>query len=106
MPLLYTLGEWTAKRGRADEFIAAWHEFAEWTTANVPGSTWAKLLRDRDEPHRFVSFGPWRDEDAVAVWRQHPGFQERVAKIQELVEDFAPHTMSSAAQTGPATPDP
>ncbi|MBW3577107.1 MAG: hypothetical protein KY462_05100 [Actinobacteria bacterium] len=44
MAQLYTLGEWTAKDRRQDEFMAAWREFAEWTAANVPGATWAKLL--------------------------------------------------------------
>lgn len=106
VPPLYTLGEWTVKTGREDEFVDAWHRFAEWTVANISGSTWAKLLRDRDAPRRFISFGPWKDDDAVAEWRRHPGFQERVAEIQELVEDFSPHTMTLATESGPATPDP
>lgn len=103
---LYTLGEWTAKAGRQNEFVAAWREFAEWTAANVPGATWAKLLQDRHAPERFISFGPWQNEEAVSEWRQRPGFQERVAKIQVLVEAFSPYTMDVAAEVGPATPDP
>jgi heme-degrading monooxygenase HmoA len=103
---LYTLGEWTVKGGRQEEFVAAWHEFAEWTAANISGSTWAKLLHDRDAPERFISFGPWQSEEAVTEWRQHPGFRERVAKIQELVDAFRPHDMDVAAEVGPATPDP
>lgn len=102
----YTLGEWTAKEGREDEFVAAWEEFAQWTVNNVEGSAWAKLLRDGEDPRRFISLGPWRDSDAVAAWRRHPGFGARVAAIQELVSSFVPHTMGVAAQTGPATPDP
>lgn len=106
MPPLYTLGHWTVQTGREDEFVAAWHDLAEWTVANVSGSAWAKLLRDRDDPQRFISFGPWRDEGSVAAWRQHPGFQERVGAIRALVEDFTPHTMTLAAEIGAATPDP
>lgn len=106
METLYTLGEWTAKEGRDEEFAAAWEELARWTEHNVDGASWAKLLRDREDPRRFISFSPWRDDDAVAAWREHPGFQSRVATIRELVNSFVPHTMHVAAEVGPATPDP
>lgn len=106
MPTIYTLGQWTANAGEEDAFVAAWTEFAEWTAANVSGSSWAKLLRDRDDPRRFISFGPWQDEEAVAGWRQHPRFEEHVARIQQHVESFVPHTLTVAGEVGPATPDP
>lgn len=106
MAALYTLGEWTPKEGRENDFVAAWRDLAEWTENNISGSSWAKLLRDRKDPRRFVSFGPWQDDDAVAAWRNHPGFKTRVGKIQDLVEAFVPHSMDIAAEAGPATPDP
>ncbi|HEX2027890.1 MAG TPA: antibiotic biosynthesis monooxygenase family protein [Nitriliruptorales bacterium] len=106
MTRLYSLGEWTVKSGEEDDFVAAWNDFADWTTSNTSGNTWAKLLRDRDAPRRFISFGPWEDEEAVARWRQHSGFEEHVARIQEHVEAFVPHTMTVAVEVGPATPDP
>ena len=34
----YTQGVWRVKTGRADEFVAAWIEFAQWTAANANGS--------------------------------------------------------------------
>lgn len=106
MSSLYTLGEWTVMPGREEEFVTAWRQFAEWTTTNVRGNTWAKLLQDSDAPQRFVSFGPWESDDAVAEWRQNPAFEEHVAKIRELVEGFTPHNMSVATEAGPETPDP
>jgi quinol monooxygenase YgiN len=106
MAELYTLGEWTARPGREDDLVAAWQDLAEWTADHVGGSGWAKLLRDHDQPRRFISFGPWQDADAVAAWRADPGFRRRVDALQELVEGFSPHTMDVAAQAGPATPDP
>lgn len=105
METLYTHGEWTVKKGREAEFVAAWSDFARWTVDSVEGSSWAKLLRDRDEPRRFVSFGPWRDEAAVAAWRAHPDFQARVAAIQELVDAFVPRTLTVAAEIGSPTPE-
>jgi quinol monooxygenase YgiN len=106
MATLYTLGEWTASPGCENDFVVAWQELAEWTEQHISGSGWAKLLRDRDEPRRFISFGPWSDDDAVAAWRGDPGFQARVDKLRELVETFTPHRMDIAAQIGPGTPDP
>lgn len=104
--MLYTLGEWHVKPGLEAEFVAAWRELGVWTEATVPGNTWAKLLQDEEDPRRFISFGPWQDAEAVAEWRGHAGFQERVARIQQLMESFAPHRMSVAAESGVATPDP
>lgn len=103
---LYTSGDWHVKSGSEQEFIEAWRELAEWTAANIPGSTFAKLLRDESDASHFVSFSPWRDESAVVAWREHPGFQERVGHLQELVESFVPLTMNMVAEVGPPTPDP
>jgi len=102
----YTLGDWYTKPGAETQFVETWSEFAQWTAANVPGASWAKLLQDDSDPRRFVSFGPWRDEDAVAEWRAHPGFSERVGRLQDLLESFLPATLTVAAELGPATPDP
>ena len=38
MSVPYTQGVWRVKTGRADEFVAAWIEFAQWTAANANGS--------------------------------------------------------------------
>jgi heme-degrading monooxygenase HmoA len=103
---LYTFGDWYVKPGAEKRFVDAWNEFAEWSAADLPGATYAKLLQDQSDARRFVSFGPWRDEDAVAEWRAHPGFQERVERLQEHLESFSPATMVVAAEVGPATPDP
>lgn len=106
MATLYTLGEWTALPGCENDLVAAWQDLAEWTEKHIDGSGWAKLLQDREEPRRFISFGPWQDADAVTAWREHDGFRTRVDRLRELVASFTPHSMDVAAQVGPATPDP
>ena len=40
MPAPYTQGVWQVKPGRADEFVAAWTEFAEWTVQKHAPSNW------------------------------------------------------------------
>jgi heme-degrading monooxygenase HmoA len=96
----YTYGIWQVKPGRADEFAAAWAELAEWTTENVPGARWAKLLRDTQDENRFISFGPWESLDAIAAWRELDGFRERVGRVRELLESFEPFTLEPVVEVG------
>jgi quinol monooxygenase YgiN len=86
------------KPGSEDEFVARWHALADWTRTNARGAGWAKLLRNRDDPSHFVSFGPWPDDAAISEWRASPGFQERVGGIQELLVGFEPRVMDPAAE--------
>ena len=96
----YTHGVWTVKPGREEEFVAAWAELAEWTAREVPGSSWAKLMRDAAAPNQFRSFGPWRDIRAIEQWRALPGFQQRVERIRTLLDGFEPHTLELAVEVG------
>jgi heme-degrading monooxygenase HmoA len=93
----YTVGIWTAKPGQADAFIDAWSEFADWTKATVPGTSWATLLRDKEDPNRFVSVGPWESLEAIDTWRANQGWTERVGRIKELV-DFQTMTLDVAVE--------
>lgn len=96
----YTHGVWTVKPGREQEFVAAWAELAEWTADEVPGSGWARLLRDTAAPNQFRSFGPWRDTEAIEAWRALPGFQQRVERIRGLLGGFEPHTLDLVVEVG------
>jgi len=86
----YTYGVWIVKPGREGDFIAGWRDLAEWTTANAPGAGSVQLFQDEDQPSRFLSLGSWDDKDAIAAWRSQLGFQERVAKLRELLETYTP----------------
>jgi len=96
---LYTSGNWIAKQGREMDFIAAWRDFAEWTHREV-GIQNAKLLRDSGDPRRFLSFGPWDSLENIERWRSLPGFQERIGKMRELLEDFVGRTLEVVAEVG------
>ena len=98
MQQVFTHGRWVVKPGREDDFVAAWRDFADWTTANIEGSSRAWLLRDRGQPNRFFSFGPWESLEAIEMWRARPEFQERVGGIQELLESFEALTLDVAAE--------
>lgn len=100
MSELYTSGRWTVQPGREEEFVAAWSELAQWTAEEIAGSSWARLLQHEDEPNLFVSFGPWENAESIAAWRSSAGFQERVGRIQELLEDFNPGVFTCRAEVG------
>jgi heme-degrading monooxygenase HmoA len=94
----YTHGIWTVKRGSEEQFVSGWSDLAAWTGREVPGSMWAKLLRDSSTPNRFVSFGPWQSLDAIERWRSQPGFVERVQRLRELLDGFEPSTLELVAE--------
>ena len=88
----YTHTSWIVKRGREAEFIECWREWADWShREGLAGG--GMLLRDLDNPERFVSFGPWESMQAIRNWRALAGYQERVARLGELVEHFEPRTL-------------
>jgi heme-degrading monooxygenase HmoA len=84
------------KPGLEDEFIRRWEALAEWSALQGLAAK-AILLRDIDDPTRFVSFGPWESIEAIRRWRSAPGFHERVAQLQEVLDDFEPRTLELAS---------
>lgn len=96
--MLFSQGSWIVKLGREREFVEAWTEFAEWSKAEL-GMTRGTLLRDLDQPTRFISFGGWKNVEEIQRWRALPGFQERVGRIRSLLDSFEAHTMQLAASS-------
>jgi heme-degrading monooxygenase HmoA len=97
MTEIYTVGIWTVKAGREDEFVAAWRAMGEATIAEFPAAH-GRLLRDVDNPGRFVSFGPWDSLETVDAWRASTPFKEGVARIRELLDAFEPGTYEVSAE--------
>lgn len=102
--MIYTSGDWMVKPGQEEEFIEAWNDLAEWTAAEIAPGAPAMLLRDRDEPARFRSFGPWDSDEQVAAWRQSEGFLARIGRIRELLDRFEAHTLDVVADVGGSLP--
>ena len=80
----YTHSTWRVKPGLEDEFVRRWEESRSLERLARLASR-AKLLRDVDEPSRFVSFGPWESMESVRRWRAAPGeydaWKERLADL-------------------------
>ena len=88
----YSLTTWIVRPENEDEFVRRWAKFAEWSSAEGLAAS-AKLLRDVDDPSRFISFGPWETLEAIRRWRALEGFQQHVQALSEVVEDFEPRTL-------------
>ena len=97
---MYTLGIWTVKQGRDNEFINHWTAFAKWTSENFTEAGQGYLLRDERNSSRFISFGSWTNENAIQKWRGADQFQNFVVIVKELCSDFQPNTLKLVSSSG------
>jgi hypothetical protein len=86
MAALWTHGVWHVKPGREDEFVAAWRAMARSAIAELDPPGTPHLLRDRDRPNVFRSFGPWSELEQVERFRAH--IQPHLAAIRELTDSI------------------
>lgn len=93
----YTSGNWRVRSGEEDAFVAEWTVFTKWSRQHANGALWFVLIRDSGDPQRFVSFGAWSEPAAVAGWRDHPEFAERLGRCRALCDAFEAHDYDVAA---------
>jgi heme-degrading monooxygenase HmoA len=85
----YTHGSWMVKPGEEDAFVQAWTEFVTWASS-MPGSGTFRLVRNVEEPSRYMSFAPWESSEAQQAWKDLPEFRERIGRVRAHCEDFKP----------------
>ena len=93
----YSSGVWTVKFGVEDAFVEDWTAFVTWA-AELPGSGTFRLVRDVDQPNRFLSFGNWDGSDSQNAWTQHPEFAERLGRVRAHCDDFTPSSYELTAE--------
>ena len=83
---MYTSGVWIAKEGREAEFARRWQESADSLALNVPDLKFM-LLRDRENPRRFISLGEgWRNSEQIEAAQSTPEFQDAMTSIWRVLE--------------------
>lgn len=102
MPQVWTLARWEVVPGREDDFVRVWQNLADWTLSEFPSAS-GTLLRDREQPNVFFSFGPWDDLETAARWRGSDGYEFRIEALRRVLFSFEPHLLDLSAQAGPAT---
>ena len=96
---VWTLARWTTVPGKEDDFVAAWRKLAEATLDDFPTAQ-GTLLRDREQPNVFFSFGPWPDLETVQRWRDSEGFKQAASRMRGFLESFEPHTLDQVVTAG------
>ena len=66
----FTTGRWTVAPENGDAFVEAWATFAGWASRKT-GAGMLVLMRDLDDPERFVSIGEWETIDAIRDMYAH-----------------------------------
>lgn len=97
MGRIYSSAVWTVKPGQEDDFVEAWKEFVGWS-AGMPGAGVFNLIRDREQPGRFLSFAPWESWEALQSWTEQPEFAERLGRPRAHCDEFDPSTYELAAE--------
>jgi quinol monooxygenase YgiN len=92
MARVWTHGTWIVKSGQEDAFVQAWSELARQVVKELLGEL-PTLLRDRDKPNVFKTFGAWPDIEAVEEFRASDTFRSVVAELQPILESFEPMTL-------------
>ena len=98
MPNVWTHGTWTVKPGHEEEFVAAWLALAREGSAELAPPEPPTLLRDRERPNVFLSFGPWADDAAVDRFRSSVAFQAAQQRMRDLLESFEPRTFDEVSR--------
>jgi len=94
----YSSANWLVKEGSEEDFVSRWNAFVEWSLENAPGLESGILVRDSDNPSRFLSLGAWDTAEAMQAWRQMPEFQELFEGCRELCDEVQvrSYTLASA----------
>ena len=96
MPDVYTTGSWKPFPGQEEPFVAAWIEFVKWASER-PGAGTALLTRDLRDLERFVSLMDWESIEAVRGWKGSAEFKERMSRVQQYIDKFAPTELEVVA---------
>jgi heme-degrading monooxygenase HmoA len=86
----YTTGSWRSVPGKEADFVRGWRALAGWAAGLEGCAGPASLPRDLRDEGRSVSFVEWDSLDAIRGWKTHPEFMERMIRVQEFVDTFAP----------------
>ena len=95
---MYTSGVWIVKEGREDEFARRWQGSADLLALDFPDVKFM-LLRDHDNPRRFVSLDEgWRTSEQIDAARSTPDYQNAMAAIWRILESGDIATLTLVAE--------
>jgi heme-degrading monooxygenase HmoA len=100
----YSIGAWTIKPGRENEFVSTWNDFAQWTTELTAGESMGTLVQDVEEPRLFYCFWPFETEEGIKKWRSEPKFREFMMRMRAFCESWRPSIARVVGTVGGEAP--
>jgi antibiotic biosynthesis monooxygenase len=100
---IYTISNWTVKRGRDTEFVTAWKVFADWMVLQR-GTGPASLFKDDLDPAHYISIESWEDESTRAAIQKGVPFGRQSYKLQQLTIDFSSRSFKKEGEMFPLPP--
>ena len=99
---IFTHGRFEVDPGNEGAFVAAWSDFASWTSER-PGAGTLRLLRDIRNPGRFFSVGEWDDADAIRAWKSSAELKDRLGRVVREASSFDPTEQVTLAKVAGGT---
>ena len=95
----YTNGTWIVNAGEEDAFVAEWTSFVNWCKSHAGSGTF-RLVRDRVQTERYMSFADWESFEAQQAWKSEPEFKERIGRVRSYCADFQPSVFELVTRVG------
>jgi quinol monooxygenase YgiN len=85
MTPVWAHGMYRVKPGCASEFMRVWRTLARYGVAEFAADK-PTILRDRDDPNLFVTFGAWDSLHTLRQFRASPFVAEHALALDDLLE--------------------
>jgi heme-degrading monooxygenase HmoA len=95
----FSVSVWRVRAGSEEEFVVRWRELAALTARLMGGKKEpSRLLRDHDEPDRFISVAEWDSAIVLQAWRAGPEFRDCLQRMSKVLVDFTPMTLDDVTR--------
>lgn len=84
---VYATGDWFVKPGLEEAFAAKWRELTDLSVAEIEPGARTALMRDRENPRHFRSFGEFRNEEAIVRWRDGTMLGEHLRILAPMLDE-------------------
>jgi len=98
---VYAVYSWVVKRGRGEEFVAAWQNFAKWIVKQEGSTGSTRLFRNTLDLAHYMSVDVWKEGKASETIRTGVEFGRQYYKLQQLTDNFSSWSFKLEAEQQP-----
>jgi hypothetical protein len=85
----WTVHAWFVKKGRDQDFISAWQDFAHWMTRQGGSGGTARLFRDVSGSSHYMSVDSWEDIKSIKTMRRKADYKNHMSILWTFLEDYS-----------------